>query len=77
MKKKIKLKKKNEYFDEAYTIKAIYQDNDGFWKYINETQLVPVKHGINEKDNHQKAGELFLKERKELKNLQIKSIIYQ
>jgi hypothetical protein len=64
-------------FGEAYTIKAIYQKEDSYWEHIETTQLVQVIHGVNEKCNHQKAKELFLKENKHLKNLKVNSTIYQ
>lgn len=58
-------------FSEAYTIKAKYQNEDGFWTHIEKTQLVEVKIG-KEKCNHYKAAKLFLKENKHLKNITIK-----
>ena len=75
------MKKKKEVlkntFEEAYTIKGTYQKEDGFWTTIKETQLVDVVHGINEKDNHEQAEELFREQNKHLKNLKIHAINYQ
>lgn len=70
-------KKSNNTFGEPYTIKAIYQKENGFWTNIEETQIVEVVHGVNEKNNHKKARDLFFKENKHLHNLQINSVIYQ
>jgi len=70
------MKKRLNTFGEGYTIKAIYQKEDGFWKHIEEVQLVQVAHGVNEKHNHEKAKELFSKQNKHLKNLKINSVIY-
>lgn len=67
----------NKTFGEAYTIKANFQKDDGFYEDIIVTQIVEVIHGVNEKNNHIKAGKLFLKENKHLKNLKIKSVIYE
>ena len=64
-------------FEEAYTIKGVYQKIDGFYTSFKTTQVVQVKHGVNEKNNHKKAKELFLKENKHLKNLEVHSVIYQ
>jgi hypothetical protein len=72
-----KKKKISQYFDEAYTIKATYQEDDGLWKKIVLTQTVPVKHGINEKCNHDRAKKLFLEQNRDLKNLEVISVIYQ
>jgi len=69
--------KNNKTFGETYTIKAEYQKDDGFWVTFEKTQIVEVYHGINEKYNHKKAENLFIKENKHLKNLKIKSVIYQ
>ena len=71
------MSKQKKTFGEAYTIKAIYQKEDGFWENIEITQLVKVTHGVNEKNNHAEAGKLFLKENKDMKNLKINSIHYQ
>ena len=77
MKKKLQKRlEKLQFFNEAYTIKGNYIDDDGFLKYINETQLVKVKHGVNEKDNHEEAADLFIKAHKHLKNLEITAITY-
>ena len=76
MKNSVKLKMKNTFL-EGYTIKADYQKEYGFWTSIEETQLVPVIHGVKEKCNHKKAAKLFLSENKNLKNLIIRSVIYQ
>jgi hypothetical protein len=73
----MKKKKIKNTFLEGYTIKADYQKDDGFWTSIETTQLVPILHGINEKANHKKAEKLFLKENKHLKNLIVRSVIYQ
>ena len=70
-------KNNNNTFGEGYTIKGTYQKEDGFYTSFEETQLVFVVHGVNEKNNHQKAKELFIKENKHLKNLNIHSVIYQ
>jgi hypothetical protein len=70
-------KKIKNTFNEAYTIKAEYQKEDGFWTTIEITQLVPVVHGINEKANHNEAKKLFLQENSHLKNVNVKSVIYQ
>jgi uncharacterized protein YktA (UPF0223 family) len=71
------MKKKKNTFGEAYTIKATYQKEDGFWTTIEITQVVEVVHGVNEKCNHDKAATQFLKENKHLKNLKIKSVGYE
>lgn len=68
--------KDNNTFNETYIVRATYQKNDGFWTKTETKINVPVVYGVNEKNNHQKAGELFLKQNKELKNLEIYSIIY-
>jgi hypothetical protein len=73
----LELMKRNKTFGEAYTIKAIYQEENGLWVNIEDTQLVDVVHGVNEKNNHEEAGRLFMKKKSHLKNLEIKSIIYQ
>lgn len=72
----MKNKVKNTFL-EAYTIKGTYQKEDGFYTSFEETQVVRVKHGVNEKNNHQKAKELFIQEHKHLKDLKIHSVIYQ
>lgn len=69
--------KKNSTFNEPYTIKGVYRREDGFYEYFEETHCVPVIHGVNEKNNHQKAKESFIKKNGHLKNLQINSVIYQ
>ena len=68
---------RNTTFGETYTVKAEYQKEDGFWTNIEDTQTVKVVHGVNEKNNHEKAKLLFLKKNKHLKNLNVKSVIYQ
>ena len=69
--------KKDNYFVETYTIKGTYQKVDGFYTSFEKTQGVKIEHGVNEKNNHEKAKELFLKENKHLKDLEIHSVIYQ
>lgn len=71
------MKREKNTFGEAYTIKATYQKEDGFWTTIETTQIVEVVHGVNEKCNHDEAAMLFLKDNKLLKNLKIKSVMYQ
>lgn len=58
-------------FGEAYTIKGTYQKEDGFYTSFEETQLVSVVHGVNEKNNHLKAKELFIKENKQIENIRV------
>jgi hypothetical protein len=64
-------------FEEPYTVLAWYQKEDGFWDKISVTQNVSVVNGVNEKNNHEKAKELFLENNKHLNNLEVKSVIYQ
>jgi len=71
-----KMKKHKNTFGEAYTIKAIYQKEDGFWTTLEFTQLVEVAHGVSEKCSHEKATKQFLKENVHLKNLKVKSVSY-
>jgi hypothetical protein len=56
----MKKKKDVNTFQEAYTIKGTYQKDDGFYTSFEETQLVPVSHGVNEKNNHNDAVEIFM-----------------
>lgn len=64
-------------FKEGYTIKANYLKNDGFYEYLEQTIYVDVIHGINEKNNHRKAKQLFLEQNKHLKKLEVTRVIYQ
>lgn len=48
-------------FNEAYEIKYHCKRDDGYWDYgCIETVTVPVKHGVNEKCNHDLALRKFL-----------------
>ena len=64
-------------FGEAYTIKYTYRKDDGFYTSAEHNQIVQVKHGVNEKSNHERAGKEFEKECKHLRDLKVKTIIYQ
>lgn len=63
MKSKAKKKKnkKSEYFNEAYRVKFKYQSGN-LMVDQSKVVLVPVKHGVNEKNNHAEA-ERLLKEK--------------
>lgn len=71
------MKVKKTTFDEGYTLKGTYQKENGYYTHFETTQNVPVVHGVNEKNNHEKAKELFIKANKHLKDLKIHAIIYQ
>lgn len=44
-------------FKEQYTVKLNYKKPDGYW-IVGEAidVFVEVEHGVNEKNNHEKAG---------------------
>jgi len=60
-KNKNKRKKTSEYFNEAYQVKFKYQSGN-LTVDQSKVVLVPVKHGVNEKNNHAEA-ERLLKEK--------------
>lgn len=72
----MKKNKKSLTFGEAYTIKATYQKDDGFWATIEVTEVVRVKHGDHEKGNHERAEVQFIKANRHLKHLKINRVIY-
>jgi len=50
-------------FAEEYQIRYNYQKPDGFWVYGAITNVfVDVKHGVNERNNHDQAKKIFQKE---------------
>lgn len=47
-------------FNEQYEIIYDYKKPDGFWAIsAKETVMVKCQHGVNEKNNHNKAKEIF------------------
>ena len=55
-------KKKNEFFLEQYEVNLDYKKADGYWvhSYCEEI-MVPIKHGKNEKCNHDIAAQMAKK----------------
>lgn len=52
----MKKKRPTVTFNEEYEVKYDYQKPDGYWVFSNiETFSVPVMHGVNEKNNHNRA----------------------
>lgn len=48
-------------FGEEYRIRFSYQKPDGYWVYGLKAYIkVPVRHGVNEKNNHDLAEITFL-----------------
>ena len=61
---------------EGYIINYTYQKDDGYWVF-SEKKEIYIDIGNNpEKDNHQLAENMFIKENKHLKNLKINSVTY-
>ena len=47
-------------FEEEYLVKINYQKPDGYWKVGHiESVCVKVKHGVNERANHEEAAKLM------------------
>jgi hypothetical protein len=59
-KRKVKAKKKkepSEWFMEEYIVNFDYLKPDGFWVCSHEEEVVvPVRHGVNEKNSHERAA---------------------
>lgn len=72
-----KKKKCKNTFGEAYTVKGTYQKDDGFYTSFEETHVVQVQIGVNEKGNHEKAEKEYREQHKHLKNLKITGVHYQ
>lgn len=52
---------KKKTFPEEYEIDYAFQREDGYWTWgAKASVFVEVEHGVNEKNNHAKAKELFL-----------------
>lgn len=48
--------KKKDFFDEQYIVVLNYKKPDGNWVWSHKIDVfVSVRHGINEKNNHEKA----------------------
>lgn len=46
-------------FNEEYIVKVNYQKDDGYWVIGEVVDVsVPVEHGVNEKNNHNRAANL-------------------
>lgn len=71
------MKKKHRFFNEAYDIKYWYTNDEGFLRQGEETVLVPVIHGIKEKDNHEKAFNILKAQKPFIKRKDVISISYQ
>lgn len=65
-------------FGEEYRIRYSYQKPDGYWAYGQEDYVtVPVRHGVNEKDNHDRAKRAFLEQNAHLgKTLKVHEVAY-
>lgn len=64
-------------FKEFYIINYTYQKDDGYWVFSEKKEIyITIKHGDNEKDNHQLAEDMFIKQNKHLKSLKINSVTY-
>ena len=62
-------------FSEAYEVSLDYQKEDGYWvKSHKVIVLVEIQHGINEKNNHEKAEEIA---KQMFTKCRINSVIYQ
>jgi len=61
-------------FDELYIVKIGYTNASGFWIQGHEEYVeVKVKHGVNEKNNHDKAEQLV---KKKFPNCKVFSVTY-
>jgi hypothetical protein len=61
-------------FKEEYIVILDYKKPDGFWVISHElTVFVDVEHGINEKNNHDKARRIA---KKQFPGCRIKNVIY-
>ena len=51
----------SKYFMEQYDVKLNYQKDDGYWVIGHiENIFIKVKHGVNEKNNHDEAKRIAL-----------------
>jgi hypothetical protein len=67
-------KLKDQIFKESYEVSLDYKKPDGYWVCSHkEYVLVPVVHGMREKDNHDEAGEIA---RKLYSECRINSVTY-
>jgi hypothetical protein len=66
-----------DYFKETYLVRYdLYHKDIGYWiRNAEELVNVVVKHGVNEKNNHEKAGDI-LKEKFSSSVVDIQQIIY-
>lgn len=74
-------KKKTGTFQEGYIVKYNIKKPDGFWDIGREEDVfVTVKHGVNEKCNHERAEKDFRKSKNTLvqreDDLKIISVTY-
>ncbi len=61
-------------FYEQYLVKINFQREDSLWEWGKEVNiLVPIKHGVNEKNNHKRAEN---KVREKYPNCEIVSVSY-
>lgn len=64
----------SRYFHEQYEVNLDYLKPDGYWAMSHiETVFVPVKHGVNEKNNHDKAEQIA---RQKYPNCRINCVTY-
>ena len=56
---------------EAYTVKFVYQKDDGFYTSMTETVLVDIK-GRHEKDNHKLAEKAILSKYRNARIIHVK-----
>jgi hypothetical protein len=55
-------KLKDQILKEAYKVSFDYKRPDGYWSCsIYDYVLVPVEHGMIEKNNHEKAADIIRK----------------
>lgn len=58
-KNQVKKNKNKDTFGEQYEVSLDYKKPDGYWVMSHkEFVVVPVRHGVNEKCNHDKAKEI-------------------
>ena len=61
-----KQKNRNQTFLEQYEVQYDYQKEDGYWVFSATADVfVEVEHGVNEKNNHDKAKKQFQKDHPE------------
>lgn len=62
-------------FNEEYLVSFDYQNEEGYWRNGDapEVILVKVVSGMNEKNNHEKAREIFIKK---FPNRRVLSVTY-